>query len=142
MKITLHELIFYWGKSVILNNLPWKLWNRREMLRTLYKTPYSLSHHLDEVHEFEIYSIAYNNAKLIDYQIRTMQKFLTDEHKLIIVDNSNDLEESQKIAKLCETSHTGYVKIPNNSLRYSWSHIGALNYTWRNIIKTRACKYI
>ena len=52
---------------------------------------------MDKVHEIEVYSIAFNNHMLIEYQIKTFLKYIQDDFLLIIVDNSNNTEEAKKI---------------------------------------------
>jgi hypothetical protein len=92
-------------------------------------------------HEFEIYTVAFNNDRVIDYQIKFMRKNLKDEHLHIIVDNSSDNEISEKIRKICIEQDTMYIRLPENNLFTSQSHALALNYICKNIVEKRGCKY-
>ncbi len=91
--------------------------------------------------EFEIYTVAFNNVQVIDYQIQLCKKNITDDFLHIIVDNSSDLKIADQIRNVCVKYWIMYVKLPKNTLFCSQSHALALNYTRKNFIQKRACKY-
>ena len=122
------------------NNSPHKLIQRRWYYHSYFKKPCEIINE-KKSHEFEIYTIAFNNDKVIDYQIKFMKKNFKDEHLHIIVDNSSDNEISEKIRKICIEQDTMYIRLPENNLFTSQSHALALNYTCKNIIDKRWCKY-
>ena len=66
------------------------------------------------MNEIDIYIVAFNNDALIEKQIFFLEKNCLDNYKLVIADNSSNLEVSQKIKKLCEKSRINYIKLPQN----------------------------
>ena len=139
--MNIKELVFYWGKAVIQNNHPGKLVAWATAQRRFYRAPCREVLNMEKSADFEIYSIAYNNAELIRYQIATTTKFISDTHFFIVVDNSNIETESIKIRALCQESGTGYIRLPINPLRYSWSHILSLNYVWKHFVSKRTASF-
>jgi len=127
-------------KKVILdwlkNNSPHKLIQRRWFYHSFFKKNCEIVNK-KESKEFEIYTVAFNNDKVIDYQIKFMKKNFKDEHQYIIVDNSSDEEASKKIRKICIDNDIMYIRLPKNTLFSSQSHALALNYIYRNIISNR-----
>ncbi len=118
------------------NNAPHKLFQRWIYYRSYFKKQCEIVNK-KEAKEFEIYTVAFNNDKVIDYQIKFMKKNFIDEHQHIIVDNSSDEEVSKKIRKICIDNNTMYIKLPKNTLFSSQSHALALNYIWRTVISER-----
>ena len=125
-------------KSGLKNNSPHKLIQRWWYYHSYFKKTCEIINE-KKPHEFEIYTVAFNNEKVIDYQIKLMKKNFKDEHQHIIVDNSSDEAISKEIRKICVDSDIMYIKLPKNTLFCSQSHALALNYTWRNVIAKREC---
>ena len=140
MKIDIKKIIFFRGKWFIINNNPYELAKRYIYKREFFWKKVVSSCNLDKVHEIEVYSIAFNNHTLIEYQIKTFLKYIQDDFLLIIVDNSNNTEEAKKIEGVAKKNKCWYIKLPKNKLKGSRSHITALNYTRKNFISKRNCK--
>lgn len=66
--------------------------------------------------EMDVYVITFNNAFLVQYQIKTLRKFLKSPFNLIVVDNNNWLHEEQtrKVLRLCIDENVTYIKAPDN----------------------------
>lgn len=128
-------------RSVLLNNNPRKLIKRFFDKRRFYSSKVIFSFNLDKKADFEIYTIAYNNAKFIEYQALSLKKHLKDKFFYIVWDNSNNIAESKKIQNICKKYNIGYIKLPENPLKYSRSHIVSLNYICWNYILKRPCQY-
>jgi len=94
-----------------------------------------------EAKEFEIYTVAFNNAKVIEYQIKLCEKNIKDEFLHIIIDNSIDKKASSDIKNVCIKYKKMYIRLPQNTLYSSQHHTLALNYTWINIVQKRMCRY-
>lgn len=122
------------------NNTPHKLIQRRRYYHSYFKKPCEIVNE-KKSNEFEIYTIAFNNEKVINYQIKLMKKNFTDNNLHIIVDNSSDNKIAKKIKWICINTDTMYVRLPRNTLFSSQSHALSLNYTYKNIIEKRWCKY-
>lgn len=128
------------NKRVIIdwlkNNAPHKLIQRRWYYHSYFKKSCEIING-KEPKEFEIYTVAFNNDRVIDYQIKLMKKNFKDEHQHVVVDNSSDEEISKKIREICIDNDTMYIRLPKNTLFSSQSHALALNYIYRNIILKR-----
>lgn len=122
------------------NNSPHKLIQRWWYYHSYFKITCEIINE-KKPQEFEIYTVAFNNEKVIDYQIKLMKKNFTDNYQHIIVDNSSDNEIAKKIKWICIDTDTMYIRLPRNTLFSSQSHALALNYTYKNIIEKRWCKY-
>ena len=126
------KVIIDWLK----NNAPHKLIQRRWYYHSYFKKSCEIING-KEPKEFEIYTVAFNNDRVIDYQIKLMKKNFKDEHQHVVVDNSSDEEISKKIREICIDNDTMYIRLPKNTLFSSQSHALALNYIYRNIISKR-----
>lgn len=91
--------------------------------------------------ELDIITIAFNNAKMIEYQILLIKKYLKDSHTHIIADNSNNLNFRQEIRDICLKHNILYVSIPLIKLKPSWSHAAALHWVFNNIVLKRNSPY-
>lgn len=91
--------------------------------------------------EFEIYTVAFNNSQVIDYQIQLCKKNIVDDFLHIIVDNSSDPKSADQIRGICIKYWIMYIRLPKNTLFCSQSHALALNYIRKNFIQKRSCKY-
>lgn len=118
------------------NNEPHKLIQRWRYYHSYFKKPCEIVNE-KKPKEFEIYTVAFNNNKVIDYQIKFMKKHFKDEHQHIIVDNSSNKEISREIREICINNDTMYIRLPKNTLFSSQNHALALNYLRKNIISQR-----
>lgn len=91
--------------------------------------------------ELDIITIAFNNAKMIEYQILLIKKYLKDSHTHIIADNSNNQNFRQEIRNICLKHNILYVSIPLIQLKPSWSHAAALHWVFNNIVLKRNSPY-
>ncbi|MEI6296920.1 MAG: glycosyltransferase family 2 protein [bacterium] len=89
----------------------------------------------------DIGSIAFNNAEVIEYQIKLIKKNIKDKYSYTIFDNSTDKETSEKIFNLCKEHDIPYLKLPNNPLTRSASHGASMNWIYRNYFSKRKSKY-
>lgn len=96
---------------------------------------------MEDKKDLEIYTVAFNNWQIIELLSILIKKNLIDEHKFIVVDNSNEPQTSEKIKNICIQHWHWYIKLPPNTLYCSQSHSIALNYIFHNYIKTRNPKY-
>lgn len=87
--------------------------------------------------QIDIVTIAFNNDKMIEYQILLVKKYVNDSYTHIVADNSNNEIVSIRIEGICAKHDVLYVKIPFIKLKPSWSHAAALTWTYRNIIHKR-----
>lgn len=75
-----------------------------------------------------LFTIAFNRPKLIAEQIRLVAKHLQDEHAHCIVDNSTSVAASEEIRRLCESTGSGYVRVPgmrrghDDALSFAFQH--------------------
>lgn len=127
-------------KNLIKYNNPYLMMKRKLWLKKFYKMPIIEELNMREA-KFDIYTVAFNNVYVIDYQIRLLRKYLKDEYFHIIADNSNDENKSKEIKGLCIKYWVWYLKLPENTLFCSHSHWAALNYLYKNYIKNRQPKY-
>lgn len=106
-----------------------------------YNMPAFYASDFSQKRELDINVIAFNNAKLIEYQIDFARQFLAPDYTHIVIDNSNKREESEKLRALCVAKNVTYAKVFRpKKIRglYSASHAMALNWTYENFIKKRA----
>ena len=89
-----------------------------------------------------IYIIAFNKPELIEEQILFLKKYLVDNYRLLIVDNSNILSKSLEIERICDNNMVSYIKLPMNKLTASHSHWLSLNYIMKHIITKSKTQYI
>lgn len=123
-------------------NNPYKMLQRYFFVKKYYKTEVIYELNLDTFNDFELYTVAFNNSKVIEYQILLLKKYLKDDFFHIIVDNSNNEDESDIIKNICIKNNVWYIKLPPNILFCSLSHWLALNYICKNYLKKRNTKYV
>ena len=86
-----------------------------------------------------IFTVAFNNAEVIEEQIHTIKVHCKDEYRYLVVDNSSDESVSNKIENICaEHSEVVYFRLPKwnyKKLNPSNSHGVALNYVFKCIFK-------
>jgi hypothetical protein len=83
-----------------------------------------------------IVTVAFNNAKLLTYQIKTIIKYCKDNYEFVVFDNSTNLKESQKIENICieyNITIIGNKHNLKNSFNPSESHGLALNYSYNKL---------
>ncbi len=85
----------------------------------------------------DIITIAFNNAKTIEYQIKLIRKNLADSHIHIIADNSTDFKIKQSIFDLCKGLNVPYVSIPAHIYTRNESHAAAMHWVYKNVVKKR-----
>lgn len=112
----------------------------KENARRQYDMPVFYATDFQNERELDIYVVAFNNAKLIEYQILLLKRFLKPNFTHIVIDNSNIKEESEKIRNICISNDVTYAKVYKpRKIRgtYSASHAMALNWAYEKFIKLR-----
>lgn len=92
----------------------------------------------------DLVTIAFNNCKIIEYQIKYIRKHIKDCYTYIVADNSSDDEAARQIRSLCDREDVAYVRLPKNYLGLvgpSYSHAAALNWVCEKIIRKRKPLY-
>ncbi len=88
--------------------------------------------------------VSFNNAKVIEYQIKTLRKFFVFPYRYTVFDNSNNNEISIEIKQICTENKVGYVKLPRQEFIHdfpSYSHGIACNYLFNKYIRNGGAKY-
>jgi len=87
----------------------------------------------------DLITVAFNNPKIIEYQIKLFKKFIKGSYTQIICDNSNNEEKAKAIRNICESHDTTYINITGTEKAsgFSDSHGRALNRIYKNIVKVR-----
>lgn len=89
--------------------------------------------------------VAFNNSKVIEYQIRCLNKFFLYPFRYTIFDNSTDEIKSEEIRKVAKKYVAGYVKLPKQEFLQkkfgSYSHGIACNYLYNRYVKNGGGKY-
>jgi glycosyltransferase involved in cell wall biosynthesis len=78
-----------------------------------------------------IITVTYNVSKLLTYQVECFKKYCTDDYELIVIDNSNDVDEIYEIKNICYDNGIRYVGTyisVNSGNIPSTNHGLALNY--------------
>ena len=84
--------------------------------------------------------VAFNNAELIQIQIRLFRKFIKENYVLLIADNSSDDKNSDLIYAKCIHEKVDDIKVPRQKMfKNSTSHAIALNWVYKKIIYN--CKF-
>ncbi len=98
--------------------------------------------------ELEIYITTFDGLLYVNYQIKTLLKFITNvKFKIIFCDTNSHINEavSAKTKELCLKNNVGYVKLPHNKFQdlqsFSYKLGVDMNWIWRNCIKIRRPKY-
>lgn len=92
--------------------------------------------------QIDIVTIAFNNEKLIEKQIRSIKKYVLDKHlSFFVADNSTIPEKRELIKALCHKYQVGYLSVPDNIVAKfiggSYSHGTTINWIFYNFIKIR-----
>ncbi|MHB8121808.1 MAG: glycosyltransferase family 2 protein [Desulfuromonadaceae bacterium] len=88
----------------------------------------------------DIVTIAFNNELVIEHQERLIRKYILDDFRYTVADNSSDPKKRGIIRKLCMEKGVGYVSLPPdpyNGKNSSFSHGLALNWIYVNYITPR-----
>lgn len=98
---------------------------------------------LDKVQEpdsVDVYTIAFNNAQVIELHNRYVAKYLKGNITHIVIDNSSDSGQAERIYKVCLSTNTPYLRLHKNRMGIfsgSYSHAAAVNWTYRHIVLSR-----
>lgn len=95
---------------------------------------------LQEPDSIDVYTIAFNNAQVIELHNRYVAKYLKGNINHIIIDNSSDPVQSEKIRQVCLATKTPYLRLHKNRMGVfsgSYSHAAAVNWTFRHIVSAR-----
>lgn len=74
--------------------------------------------------------VTYNNSALLKRQIELLKRFCKDRFEIVIVDNSTEEEEAQKILYYASEAETLYMKTNASSKNGSSSHAFAANLSY------------
>lgn len=89
--------------------------------------------------------VSFNNAKVIDYQIRLLQKYFIYPFRYTVFDNSNEKTKIKEIKEVCERNSIAYIRLPEQEFMLkgfgSYSHGIACNYLYTKFIKDGGSKY-
>jgi hypothetical protein len=96
---------------------------------------------LEDPEVLDVVTIAFNNPRMIDYQVRLLRKHLSDPHYHTIADNSSDRRSSEAIAQLCARDRTPYIRLPRNPFSGSMSHGAAMTWVYKNYVRKRGARY-
>ena len=95
---------------------------------------------VSEKGDIDLVAIGFNNSVVIEWQIKLLQRFLTDSFAYTVVDNSPDPLKQQAIQGICQRYGVNYILPPLNPFHGvlgSGSHGAVLNWSWKNYINSR-----
>lgn len=82
-----------------------------------------------------IFTITFNNEKLLEYQIKLLNKYIKDDFVFIVADNSSSIEKRKLIRDICIKNKNPYIGLPKNPFNISSnSHAAGLNWLYKNYI--------
>ena len=100
-------------------------------------SPY-YSNNYNEPTKMDLYTVTFNNPKIVEYQIKLIKKNLQGSYCHIICDNSNNEGASRKIKEICEKNDITFFRVQIGAPSgYSDSHGRALNWIYKNLIQKR-----
>ena len=89
--------------------------------------------------------VTFNNSKVVDYQIRCINKYFKFPFRFTVFDNSTDCTIALEIENICNRHGIVYIKLPKQSFMPknmgSYSHGIACNYLFENYIRNGGAKY-
>ena len=95
----------------------------------------------------DVYITSFGNNFFIEYQIKTLRKFLATPFNIVVIDNNIDESISIDLQELCEDDGVNYIKAPYNIYQEK-EHFDpslklgcTLNWIFYNIIKKRKPEY-
>lgn len=92
----------------------------------------------------DIVTIAYNNTRVIEHQIRLIAEYVLDPCCYIVADNSPDVVTRAEMRELCARRGVSYIGLPKNPYSGrspSRSHGLALNWVYRHYVSHRQTQY-
>jgi hypothetical protein len=130
------------GIRTYLRNYFYYRWKEKQFL----EVPLSKTYHFNfEEKSFDLLfiTIAYNNTELLEHQVRLIKKFVKDNYKHIVLDNSIIGERRSIIENICRTQQVAYVALPKNCYQFnSKSHGLALNWACKNLLPILQVEYV
>ncbi len=92
----------------------------------------------NNANRIDIISVAFNNEKVIEFQIEKTKKYLKGSYNFIVADNSNMQEKSEIIKEICKKNNISYFKLPQNPWKQAnLNHSVALNWIYKNYVLKR-----
>lgn len=96
--------------------------------------------------DMDLITIAFNNPKMIEYQVKLVKKYVKDNYSYVIADNSTNEVDSIKIKDICIKERIHYLRLPLNPYngKYSmgsYSNGAAMNYMYKNYIQVRNTRF-
>ena len=89
--------------------------------------------------------VSFNNSKVVEYQIRSLNRFFKFPFRYTVFDNSTKEVVSEEILAICKKHEVGYVKLPRQEflpkVLGNYSHGIACNYLFRKLVKFGDAKY-
>lgn len=129
----------------IKNEYKWyNLWN---CSRKYYKLPCRKGSMKEQPSEefCDLATVSFNNSEVVEYQIKTLQKFFSYPFRYTVFDNSTDEQKADEIYRICSLYDIGYIRLPKQDFipagYGSYSHGVACNYLFYNYIKNGMGKY-
>ena len=93
----------------------------------------------------DLATVTFNNTEVVEYQIRTLQRFFTFPYRYTVFDKSTEEEKADEIHTICKSHNVGYVRLPKQEFIPkgfgSYSHGIACNYLFYNYIQNGGGKY-
>ena len=90
--------------------------------------------------------ISFNNAEVIEYQIKTLSRFFKCPYRYTVFDNSTNEKYSVSINQICKKNNIGFIRLPNqNFIPKGWgsySHGIAINFVINKYIKNKGAKIV
>lgn len=133
---------YKFGIRTFLRHHLYYRWKEKQFLGV----PLSETYHFNfEEKSFDLLfvTIAYNNAELLGHQVRLLQKFVKDNYKHVVLDNSSITEKRSIIEDICRVHQIAYVALPENCYQFnSKSHGLALNWACKNLLPSLQVEYV
>ncbi len=86
--------------------------------------------------------VAFNDEKVIEKQIQSLNHFVDEKFDYMVFDNSTNDEKAKKIYAVCKEYNVSYLRLPENPThssrffgRVSQSHALCINYIFYNFVK-------
>lgn len=93
----------------------------------------------------ELAVVAFNNFRVIEYQIRTLSRFFLYPYRYSVFDNSTTEEYANRIRETCHRYEVGYIRLPLQEFlpqgKGSYSHGIACNFLYNKYFKNSGSKY-
>ena len=89
--------------------------------------------------------VTFNNSKVVDYQIRCLNRYFKFPFRFTVFDNSTNENIAAEINEICKKHEIVYVKLPKQNFipkgMGSYSHGIACNYLFEKYIRQGGAKY-